>query len=399
MDGVKMYIEIIFEIFMAIGRLFMNPIFYIAPIVAVAFGYFRVKKERRQFNTRIFLGWIELRGYWKEALFYSFVISIVSVFAGLTVTSTFLFIVSVFTIAGLVTGFISFLSASYIMPIAIGLIWVMFEGGLAYNLLGFTFAGSNIFEGLIVSVSILVGMLLIAESYLVKQTTAMYASPTIEKSKRGLSGIAYSMKKLWLLPIIFVIPGDAIPAFLPYWPKILLGENTFSIVAFPLIVGFSQFARHTLPVYLSPKIGRAVLFLGSAVLLFGAVSFFIPYVGIFALLLAFVGRLIISLVFKMQESSDNYAVAPKTQGVVIAAILPESPAEKMSLAIGETIVRVNGQDVSNTLQLYEALQTNAAHCRLEVVDHQNELRLAQQVIYSTDHHKIGLLLAEQEITQ
>lgn len=399
MEGVNMYIEIMVELFMAIGRFFMNPIFYIAPVVAVALGYARVKKERYHFNTRIFSEWIELKGYWKEALFYSFVISIISVFAGLTVTSTFLLLVSALSIAGLVTGFLSFLSASYVMPIAIVLTWVMFEGSLVYDFFGFSFGGSNIFEGLIVSVSILVGLLLVAESYLVKQTAALHTSPVIEKSKRGLPGIVYLMKKMWLLPLVLVIPGDAIPAFLPYWPKILLGESMFSVIVFPFVVGFSQLARYTLPMYLAPKIGQAVLFLGSAVLLFGMISFFYPYIAILSLLIAFIGRIVISLVFKLKEKSDTYAVAPKTKGVVIAAILPDSPAEKMSLAIGETIVRVNGQDVSNTLELYEALQTNAAHCRLEVLDHQNELKLAQQVVYSTDHHKIGLLLAEQEATQ
>ena len=45
-------------------------------------------------------------------------------------------------------------------------------------------------------------------------------------------------------------------------------------------------------------------------------------------------------------------------------------------------------------ELYEALQLNAAHCRLEVLDRNNELRLTQHVIYSNDHYRIGLLLAE-----
>ena len=64
----------------------------------------------------------------------------------------------------------------------------------------------------------------------------------------------------------------------------------------------------------------------------------------------------------------------------------------MGLVIGECIRRVNGQTVSNERELYEEIQINAAHCRLEVVDHQREVRLRQHVIYRHDHHRLGLLV-------
>ncbi len=42
----------------------------------------------------------------------------------------------------------------------------------------------------------------------------------------------------------------------------------------------------------------------------------------------------------------------------------------MGLGIGEVIRKVNGVEVHSERQLYEALQINAAHCRLEVLNHQ-----------------------------
>ena len=77
---------------------------------------------------------------------------------------------------------------------------------------------------------------------------------------------------------------------------------------------------------------------------------------------------------------------------MIAAVLPESPAEKMGLQVGEVIKRVNGQEIYTERELYEALQINAAHCRLEVLNHQNEIRLTQHVVHADDHHRIGLIL-------
>lgn len=64
----------------------------------------------------------------------------------------------------------------------------------------------------------------------------------------------------------------------------------------------------------------------------------------------------------------------------------------MGLVAGEIIKRVNGQDVFTEEDLYKALQINAAHCRLEVLDHSGELRLAQHVVHRDDNHKIGLLV-------
>ncbi|WP_235588707.1 PDZ domain-containing protein, partial [Sporosarcina koreensis] len=79
-------------------------------------------------------------------------------------------------------------------------------------------------------------------------------------------------------------------------------------------------------------------------------------------------------------------------GVIIAGILPESPGEKLGLIPGECIRTVNGIQVSNEKELYDAIQVNAAHCRLQVIGRDGEVRLMQQVIYRHDHHRLGLLV-------
>ena len=64
----------------------------------------------------------------------------------------------------------------------------------------------------------------------------------------------------------------------------------------------------------------------------------------------------------------------------------------MGLLIGERIVKVNGQKVENEQELYEAVQINAAHCRLEVLDSNGELRLRQHILFRHDHYRLGLIL-------
>ena len=65
----------------------------------------------------------------------------------------------------------------------------------------------------------------------------------------------------------------------------------------------------------------------------------------------------------------------------------------MGLQIGECIVKVNGQAVHTEDELYEALQINAAYCRLEVLDIDGEIRYTQQAVFMNDHYRIGILAA------
>nr|WP_225942033.1 PDZ domain-containing protein [Sporosarcina limicola] len=100
----------------------------------------------------------------------------------------------------------------------------------------------------------------------------------------------------------------------------------------------------------------------------------------------------ISILTSLQERKGGYVAAPSSTGVVIAGILPGSPGEKMGLLSGECIRTVNGIRVSNEKELYDAIQVNAAHCRLQVIGRDGEIRLMQQVIYRHDHHRLGLLI-------
>jgi len=394
MDGVGIFMEILLEVLIAIGRFFINPLFYLAIVAAIGLGYFRVRRERRYFNTRIVWGWSEFQNLWKEALLLALFISIISVAVGLTVTSSFLIILMIVSFLAVITFCFSLSSPSYLVAGTVALVWWMNHAEFDYSILGLSLEGTDIFAGLIVTASVFVGLLLIAEGLLIRRSAKAIASPIVENSKRGLRGIIFKMKRIWLLPIMFVMPGDAITQYFPYWPQFSLGTETFSLVVFPFVIGFSQIARRTLPIYLLPRVGKWVVSLGVVVLLIAIGSAFIPTVGVVGLVLAVIGRFVITIIYTVKERSDVYAIAPRSTGAIIAAVLPDSPAEKMGLLVGETIKKVNGVAVYNTRELYEALQMNAAHCRLEVLDHQNELRLTQHVIYSNDHHRIGLLIVD-----
>lgn len=395
MAGVRMASNILIEIVTAIVRLLLNPVVYIAILLAIFLGYSRVKQERKYFNRRIVWGWTELIGQWKHGWLYALIISIISVIGGLTVPEAFLVVLLVISAAALVFFFINALSPIYTMGLATLAVWGMYTYDWSYSWWKISFEGMDLLNGAIVTITILTGLGVIAEGMLIRRVAKTVTSPRVEKTKRGMQAIIYRTRKLWILPILFVIPGGAIPAYFPYWPHFTIEGTTFAFVLFPLVIGFSKKTRKHVPVMQLPKIGRSVLWLGQLIIVGGLAAYFEPIIGFITLAIGVCIRLVISIYYALQDKTDVYAVAPSTKGAIIAAVLPDSPAEKMGLLVGECIQKVNGLPVYTESELYEALQINAAHCRLEVLDRNNEIRLTQHVIYSNDHYRIGLLLAEQ----
>ncbi|QCR31561.1 PDZ domain-containing protein [Lysinibacillus sp. SGAir0095] len=389
-----MVTEILVEVARAFGRLFINPIFYLAIIMAIYLGYRRVKRERKYFHIRILWGWSEAIGLLKEGLLIALCISILSIGFGLTLPVQFLYVATISSFLALIIYVFHFLSPIILFTVSLVVLFLFDYFDVSFNLMGLKMNGVNMDEGIAVSAAVLAGLLLVAEGMLIRKYGAKYASPIVENSKRGLKAVAFLSKKIWVLPIFFVVPGNVIDNYFPWWPQISFASTQFSLVLFPMIIGFQQMTRHTLPANLYPKLGRTVILLGEFVIIGGLVAYFVPLVGFAMLVVGLVARVAISIRYAIREQKDVYAVSAKSNGVMIAGVLPNSPAEKMGLDVGEIIRKVNGIEVHSERQLYEALQINAAHCRLEVLNHQNEVRLTQHVVYHGDHHRIGLLVAE-----
>lgn len=388
-----MYATILVELLQGIGRFLINPLFYLTIMFAVLLGYTRVRRERRFFHIRVANGWSELKSSLTGGLLVSLVLSLVIVAAGLAVTPQFLLVLSVITIVGMILYTLHLLSSVILITASFMVLVVLNQTDMAFTFMGIEVDGAVWNDASVVPLCILAGLLVMVEGWLIRKKGAYFASPILEKTKRGMKAVAYLSKSVWLLPLLLVVPGEGISSYVPYWPQFTLGEESFSLVLFPLVIGFQQKVRKTLPIYFYPKLARTVTLLGVAITLGGITGYFMKEAAFIMLLAGSLIRLLITLQYKMQERADVYAVAPSSNGAMIAAVLPNSPAEKMGLITGEVIKKVNGREVQTERELYEALQVNAAHCKIEVLDHHQELRLTQHVVHSDDHHGIGLLLA------
>lgn len=389
-----MFWDIIVELLKGVLRLFMNPLLYITIIFTVLLGYRRVIRERQSFKIRIHWGLSETIRLLREGWLAAFCVSLVSLLVGIVLPMEYIMLVTVLSILFVVSFYYQLASVVYPFGIAFLVLWVTFTQNWGFTLFGFTINASDLKLSMLSSIPLLIGILLIAEGMLVQKYGADLASPRLQRTARGLKAVTFLSKRLWILPVFLVIPGDTITSFVSYWPVFSLGGETYGFILFPIVIGFQQRARKMLPMYFYPQMGRTIVLLGALVFVEGVISYFYPILGLASVLVAIIGRILISVIYGLSERKGKFAVTPQNEGVVIAAILPNSPAEAMGLQIGETIRKVNGESVHSEEELYRALQQNAAQCKIEVLDTDGEVRLRQHIVFHHDHFRIGLLLVQ-----
>lgn len=361
-------------------------------IAAVLLGYFRVKRERKSFRTRIVWGWTEFIGLLKEGLQFALIYSVLIAGIGLVVPMEWLWALSIVSIIVVISGIYQLASFVYLAAGAVALGWLFRKNDWSFGFLDFEYNGYFVEWQWLFPVALIAGAILIAEGVQIAKHGAISASPALHKTQRGMRAAVYLPKRLWLLPVLFVVPGSFLESYAPYWPQFPLGESMFSFVLFPVVFGFQSRARRTLPLYFYPKVGKATWITGVGVIVLTLTAFFWEPMALIALAAGCIGRLFVSVYFAVKERQGNHIVAPQPTGVMIVDVLPNSPAEKMGLLRGEVIRKVNGLTVTNESELYEAIQVNAAHCRLEVLDHNREVRLRQHVVFRHDHHRLGLIV-------
>lgn len=381
------------EVAWAIGQFFLHPLLYAAIAAAILTGYLRVKKERKQFRTRLTWGWSEVRGILQDSWVFSLGLSGIFLLLGIVIYPEFLVLWSSIALLTLLIFQFQWLSGAYLLPIAAVAWWIFHSLSYTVTFQSLEFSGESFTLQNLWPLALLAGLFLIMESLFVRRQANDILSPQLVTTKRGGNAVQYRIKRIWLIPVILLVPGDWFSSFTTYWPVVSFGEETFALLAFPFVTGYQQTFRKSYPFEILPQRAKEFFILGIITTLIASLGILSPWFAIVALGLAFIGKLVLDLKSWQYQNTGAFAVVPATEGVQIAGVLAGSPAEKMGLQIGERIVKVNGQRIHDEQGLYEAIQINAAHCRLEVVDHNNELRLKQHVIFRHDHHRLGLILA------
>ena len=91
--------------------------------------------------------------------------------------------------------------------------------------------------------------------------------------------------------MIFLIPGDWFGTYQTFWPLVEFVETSFALVAFPLVIGFQQLTKSSYVAESIPKRAKEILYLGIGIVILSISGIFVAWIGVVALVLAFVLRM------------------------------------------------------------------------------------------------------------
>ncbi|HLR52070.1 MAG TPA: PDZ domain-containing protein [Candidatus Avamphibacillus sp.] len=379
------------EIAKAIGKFFLNPLFYWGILLVVIAGYRRIKKERIFFGSRVFDIFSEWKNTW-----------ILSILSGLLISAILLGVGIVFSYETIITLIIIAIILSITMRYT--MLSVSYTIGLTYLLLLFlpylwdeqTYFNYNLFSNInYAGIAILLGLFLSVEAILISKSKRNETCPSLVKGKRGNWIGQHHIKKLSLIPVFLLVPTGMLTPIEPYWPFFPLGEETYSIVLFPFLIGFDYKVTSDLPVIVSKRLGKGILVLGIVVLLLAVGSIYIPWLSLVAVLVAILGREIINYRERMKNKKEQPYFFQDDNGLKVLGIIPHTPAARLDILVGEKILKVNGYPVKTTYDFYRALQNRGSFFKMTVLDDNGEIRFIQSAFYEGDHHKLGLIFTTE----
>jgi S1-C subfamily serine protease len=383
-------VEWAIELLKSAGLFFLHPLFWFFMIISLAYGYARIKRERKTFHTRIADIYDELKFTYTKGLIPGIILSVILFGLGISVPLGMLGIIAVVTAAAALVLRANWLSAAYIvgvsMIIGFGLSYFQAEPFLNRFPQGFEINWP--------AIAVLLGLLVITEGAAAYRSAHVKTSPALVVSSRGLPIGQQISNRAWLLPLFILVPGNGLESHLSWWPVFSVPGGSFHFIWIPYIIGFGQRVQGSLPAISIKTTAKRIAILGLVITAFGAASiWWMPFAGA-AVLTAVFGRIFLSLKQRVNDNAAPFYFSKRDQGLMVLGIIPNTPAEDLELKIGEIITKVNGTPVKHVSDFYEALQNNRAFVKLEVIGLNGEIRFDQRATYEGEHHELGILFVK-----
>ncbi|AMM98844.1 PDZ domain-containing protein [Bacillus pumilus] len=377
----------------AVGLFLIHPLFYFMILISLLHGYIRVKRERKAFQTRIEDVYDELKFTYSKGWILGICLSIISVGLGIALPPGFIVLIAAMTIVCSLFFKASALSSAYTLGFsfiaALGLLYVQVSHSWLPQL---SMMNAS-------AVVILLGLLLMTEGILAYRTAHLRTSPAMVMSARGLLIGQQRANRLWLLPLVLLMPAGEFTSSLPWWPVLQVHDQSFSFILIPYIIGFGQRIQGSLPIVSIQITARRILMLGLAVALLGAASIWFEPIAWGAVLIAIAGRAFLSWKQRVNDNAAPFYFSKRNQGLMVLGIIPNTPAADLKLEIGEVITKVNGIEVKTVSEFYEALQTNRALAKLEIIGLNGQTRFEKRASYEGEHHQLGILFVKDDPQQ
>ncbi|QHS23268.1 PDZ domain-containing protein [Virgibacillus sp. MSP4-1] len=372
-----------------------QPLFYWAIVLTILTSYYRRKQERTDFGSSVYKSGTEWKRTWVLSVISGIVISASLIVTGAILSYPVWLLISVLSIIVTITGRLYLLSAGYLMGITVILLAVMQKYTLTIDELPSQWMEElmNISLPLILA---LTAVFLVIESILWFTADKEYAFPKLIKGKRGKYIGLHHVKRLSVVPVLVPVPGGAIDNVFSWWPLLPIGNHGYGLMLFPFLIGVQQAFQGHFSNQGGKLFGKWVLTLGLMTGIFAAGSFYDPLFIYIGAAVAILGRAIIQLYVRFVDRENTSIFRPQSDGLIILAVIKDSPADKMGLKTGERVEKVHQIPVANEIEFYDALQESRTFCKLEVRDVQGEIRFVQGPMYQGDHHELGLVFVKEK---
>lgn len=377
------------ELFKGFGRLWLHPLTYLFFLTALWFGISRVKRERKNFHTRVQDVIHDITFPLLTGLIFGLILSLIFTAVGIEIPYGMMALLLIIWILLLPFKNARLLSMTTVASIAAILSIFLPEGGTGYPLIDGWLAELSLMN--LAGFAWLIAALFFAEALLVIVNGWKKTSPKLISSERGKVIGTHEVKRLWFLPILLLIPVGNV-SFDGWWPIFSSIDGAgLGFMFVPFVLGAQLAIQSEFPEAAIKKLGKQLLLLSLLLLALagGAMVWagLAPVVGIVGL----IGREIILAFHASREKHLTSIYVKQKEGLTVLGVLPFSTAEKMGIQVGETILKVNGEKISTQSDLYEALQLNSAFCKLEIKNRDGEIHFVQSTIFEGDHYQIGLL--------
>lgn len=366
---------------------FTQPLLYWSIFLLFVSAYERVERERLNFGYKIFDWQKEWRDTFVFSIIFGFIVSSIMIGIGFVFSYEMIYLLNIVIILLSLTCKYTFLSASYTIGLTFILAFLLPMVLPYQTFLPTTLFTYNNFSGL----TILLGILLFGEVFLLRRIKRNHAFPNLVKSNRGVWVGEQHLRKMSILPLFLLVPYGLIEPIFPYWPYVDLGFQSYSLILVPFVMGFDHRVKGFLPNVIAKQLSKSLFLLAIIVLSLGIGSIYVKPLSFAAILTAIAGREWIVYRLKVKDEAQTPYYTSLNEGLRVLSIIPGSPAEKSELLVGEIITRVNGIRVKTPTEFYEALQESGAFYRLDVIDDAGEVRFIQGAFYEDDDHKLGII--------
>lgn len=390
------------NILLALVFFLLQPTFIMGVVLALVSKNRRFKYSRSKLRTTVYKENYEIKRFLTWGMIPGALISVLTVGIGLPVTLDWLILYQVVSVLFLGLGY-RFIHPMFTFSAAgltvLGLRLIINDTS-AFNAIleqwnspivsqtPSTFKSTQV-------ILVLTILLLLSTLVVLKKGNMNQFVPRFLKTKRGKLVARYRMTPLWLMPLVVVVPGETFTALFDWWPVFSIGTQTYSFLVIPVLIGFRYTVQAQLPSEAKQAIIKDFALLSVLSTLIVVASFWVEELSAVGLVVMLVGGVYVLYRHRLRERKWAFKFGPDQDGLRVVAVRPNSPAERMSIAVGDVLVESNQLKLTSVEDLTESLFNNRSYSKLKVKQLSGELVMTETPIYEEDAHDLGLVTLEE----